>query len=48
MKQLIALIHRLVSIADIAMGHRSISPGKSANEPLYAVVRVKQHPHLRK
>jgi hypothetical protein len=48
MKQLIAFIHRLVSIADIAMGHRTISPGKNANEPLYAFVRVKQHTPLRK
>ena len=48
MKQLIAFIHRLVSIANVAVGHQFISPGKNPTEPVYAVVRVRQQPHLRK
>jgi len=48
MKQIIAFINQVVSIANVAMGHQSISPGKKQNEPLYAVVRVRQQPHLRK
>jgi hypothetical protein len=48
MKQIIAFVHRLVYIANVAMGHQTISPGKKANEPLYAMVRVRQQSHLRR
>jgi len=45
MKQLIIFINRLVSIADVAVGHKFMSPGSNPQEqPVYAVVRVKSQP----
>ena len=44
MKQLIAFINRVVTIANVAIGHKFLSPGTDANEPVYAVVRVRTQP----
>jgi hypothetical protein len=48
MKQLIVLIHRLVTVASLAIEHRFIGPGRNPSEPIYAVVRVKENQHFRK
>jgi hypothetical protein len=44
MKQLIIFINRLVSMADIAINHKFLSPGSNAQEPVYAVVQVRTQP----
>jgi len=44
MKQLINFISRMVTIANVAIGHKFLSPGSNVNEPVYAVVRVRTQP----
>ena len=44
MKQFIIFINRLVTVANVAIGHKFLSPGSNANEQVYAFVRVRTQP----
>ena len=48
MKQFIIFINRLVTSAIVAIEHRFMSPGRDANEPMLAVVRVKSQSRIYK